>query len=92
MPLDTINAQVAVGTSFQNLDLVYSHTVPLTTATIPAVAESAYLAFKSDTINLENRIRSRRFVPYFQTGSAPNYVMAKAPLLDTANTLEIGYG
>lgn len=73
-------------------DLIYSYTVPLTTATIPAAAESAYLAFKNVQVNLETKLRSRSFVPYYQTGVAPNYVMLKSPLLDCANTIEPGYG
>jgi len=92
LPLDIVNSQQLNGAVWNTTDLVYSYTVPLTTATIPAASEAAYLAFKNVAVNLEHNLRSRSFVPYFQTGSAPNYVMMRSPRLDTANTIEIGYG
>jgi hypothetical protein len=36
--LDIVNYQQAQGAGFANMDLIYSHTVPLTTSQIPAAA------------------------------------------------------
>ena len=85
LPLDIVNTVQSTGATWSPADLVYSYTVPLTTSIVPAPAESAYLAFKHVQVNLETKLRSRSYVPFFQTGSAPNYVMARSPLLDCAN-------
>lgn len=92
MPLDIVNSQQTVGAALQNFDLIYSHTVPITTSIVPAAAESAYLAFKNDVVNLETKMRTRSYVPYYQTGGAPNFTMVRAPLLDATNVNIPGYG
>jgi len=59
---------------------------------VPAVSESAYLAFKNVEVHLDNTIYKRQFVPYFQTAPAPIYNMVRAPKMDVQNTNDVGYG
>lgn len=78
-----------VNTTTQPLLFVYD--VPLTTATVPAPTQTAFLAFKSCRYMRFADDFSRSFVPLAYTGGV-NSVLLRAPRIPVQNVSQVHYG
>jgi len=85
LPLATVNQAVPTGATFSQLDIPILYIVPTFTSQLPIASESSYLSYKNVQCHLFNTPIARSFVPFCQTGVAPNSVMMWSPILNASN-------